>query len=86
MKSIIKYQIQEIIESKGYDNKTGKSVPQKEAKMYVVYTNDPEDPNYNYGHLSSGSSQSLKTINPEVYNTWSVGAIVTCEMEVAPAE
>jgi len=86
MKSIIKYQIYKILESKGYDGKSGKMVPQKEAKMHVVYTNNPDDPNYSYGQLSSGSTQSLKTINPDVYNTWQVGAFVTCEMEVAPAE
>lgn len=86
MKSIIKYRISEIVESQGYDGKTGKSVPQKEAKMQVVYTSDPEDPNYSYGQLSSGSTQNLKTINPDVYNTWSVGGIVTCEMEVSAAE
>lgn len=85
MKSIIKYQINEIVESQAYDSNAGKVVPQKEAKMSVVYTSDPNDPNYSYGQLSSGSTQSLKTINPDVYNTWRIGAIVTCEMEVAPA-
>jgi hypothetical protein len=54
--------------------------------MSVLYTGDPNDPNYTFGQLSSGSSQNLKTINPDVYNTWKVGAIVTCEMEVASAE
>lgn len=86
MKSVIKYQISEIVESLGYDSQTGKPVLQKEAKMNVVYTNNPEEPNFVFGRLSSGSSQSLKTINPEVYNTWYVGAIVTCEMEVSVAE
>jgi hypothetical protein len=86
MKSVIKYQINEIVESQAYDSKQGKIVPQKEAKMSVLYTGDPNDPNYTFGQLSSGSSQNLKTINPDVYNTWKVGAIVTCEMEVASAE
>lgn len=86
MKSVIRYQIQEIVESKGYDSQTQKYVPQKEAKMSVVYTSDPTDPNYAYGQLSSGSTQSLKTINPDVYNTWHVGAIVECEMTVLPTE
>lgn len=79
MKSVIKYKIDSITESLHYD---GKSIA-KEAKMSVVCTSDPNDPNYNYGQLSSGSTQSLKTINPDVYNTWHVGAIVTCEMEVS---
>jgi hypothetical protein len=86
MKSKIKYQINEIVESQGYDSKTGKMVPQKEAKMQVVYTSNPDDPNYVYGSLSSGSTQNLKTINPEVYNFWKVGAIVECEMTVTAAE
>jgi hypothetical protein len=86
MKTTIKYQINEIVENLGYDSKTGKMVPQKEAKMQVVYTSEPSDPNYTYGHLSSGSTQSLKTINPDVYNTWFVGAIVSQEMEVSPAQ
>lgn len=82
MKSVIKYVINEIIESKHYD---GKSI-QKEAKMSVVYTHDPNDPNYAYGQLSAGSTQSLKTINPDVYNAWYVGAIVEQEMTVLPME
>lgn len=81
MKSTIKYRIDQIVESLHYDGKS----TQKEAKMSVVYASDPNDPNYSYGQLSSGSTQSLKTINPEVYNTWYVGAMVTCEMEVATA-
>jgi hypothetical protein len=79
MRSVIKYQIKEIVESLHYDGKT----IAKEAKMAVVYSGDPNDPNYSYGQLSSGSTQSLKTINPEVYNTWFVGAIVECEMTVS---
>lgn len=86
MKSVIKYQINEIVESQGYDSKAGKIVPQKEARMQVVYTSNPDDPNYVYGSLSSGSTQNLKTINPDVYNTWKVGAIVECEMTVTVAE
>lgn len=86
MKSVIKYQISEIVETQAYDSKAGKVVPQKEAKMHVVYTSNPEDPHFVYGQLSSGSTQNLKTINPDVYNTWHIGAIVTCEMEVSPAE
>lgn len=86
MKSAIKYRIFEIVEGQGYDGKTGKSVPQKEAKMQVVYTNDPEDPNFIYGQLSSGSTQNLRTINPEVYNTWYVGAIIEQEMTVLPVQ
>jgi hypothetical protein len=86
MKSVIRYQINEIVESQGYDGKTGKMVPQKEAKMNVVYTSNADDPNYTYGHLSSGSTQSLKTINPDVYNTWFVGGIVEQEMTVLPKE
>lgn len=86
MKSVIKYRIFEIVEGQGYDGKTGKYVPQKEAKMAVVYTSDPEDPNYNYGQLSSGSTQNLKTINPDVFNTWKVGSIVECEMTVTGVE
>jgi len=86
MKSVIRYQINEIVESQGYDGKAGKIVPQKEAKMNVVYTSNPDDPNYTYGHLSSGSTQSLKTINPDVYNAWFVGAIVEQEMTVLPKE
>lgn len=82
MKSVIKYRINEIIENLHYDGKS----TQKEAKISVVYTSDPNDPNYSFGQLSSGSTQSLKTINPEVYNTWFVGATVTCEMEVSPAQ
>jgi hypothetical protein len=82
MKSVIKYRIDEIIERLHYDGKS----TQKEAKMSVVYSHDPNDPNYNYGQLSSGSTQSLKTINPDVYNTWKVGAIVECEMTVTAAE
>lgn len=84
MKSIIKYEIHEITECKGYDSTTGKTVPQKNAKMYVVNTQDKNDPNYVYGQVSGGSYQELKTTNPNVFNTWYVGAIVTCEMEVAP--
>lgn len=80
MKTVIKYRINEIVESLGYGG--GKQVIQKEAKMQVVYTSDPEDPNFIYGQLSSGSTQSLKTINPEVYSDWFVGAEVTCEMEI----
>jgi hypothetical protein len=86
VKSTIRYQIYEIVESLGYDSKSGKMVPQKEARMNVVYTSDQNDPNYSYGQLSAGSTQSLKTINPEVYNTWYVGAIVTQEMTVGPAQ
>lgn len=86
MKSVIKYQISEITECVGYDPFTGKSVPQKNAKMQVVSTQDKNDPNYVYGQVSGGSFQELKTINPNVYNTWSVGAIVTCEMEISPAQ
>lgn len=86
VKSTIKYQINEIVESLGYDSGSGKMVPQKEAKMNVIYTSDKEDPNYSYGQLSSGSTQSLKTINPEVYSTWYVGAVVTQEMEVSVKE
>lgn len=82
MKSVIKYRIDEIIEKLHYDGKS----TQKEAKMSVVYASDPNDPNYAYGQLSSGSTQSLKTINPDVYNTWKVGAIVECEMTVAAGE
>jgi hypothetical protein len=54
--------------------------------MYVVSTQDKEDPNYIYGQVSGGSFQELKTINPNVYNTWKVGAIVECEMTVTAAE
>lgn len=86
MKSVIKYEIQEITECKGYDPSTGKTVPQKNAKMYVVNTQDKDDPNYVYGQVSGGSFQELKTINPNVYNTWHVGAIVTQEMEVSTAQ
>lgn len=80
MKAVIKYQIYEIAESTGYQN--GKTVPQKVAKMNVVAPRDPNDPNYIYGQVSGGSSQTLSTTNPNVYNTWFVGAIITCEMEV----
>lgn len=52
----------------------------------VVSTQDKNDPNYVYGQVSGGSYQELKTTNPAVYNTWYVGAIITCEMEVTPAE
>lgn len=83
MKSVIKYVIEEITETKGYDSLTGNMVVQKEAKMRTLFTSDPNDPNFVYGHLSSGSSQVLKTINPEVYNTWYVGAEVTCEITVS---
>jgi hypothetical protein len=83
MRSVVKYRIDEIIENKyGWDGT--KSVVQKEAKMSVVMPTDKNDPNYAYGQLSGGSTHHLKTINPDVYNTWSVGAIVTCEMEVTP--
>lgn len=82
MKSVIKYEIYEIIENKGWDG--GNTVTQKTAKMIVVNTQNRDDPNYVYGQVSGGSQQSLVTINPNVYNTWYVGAIVTCEMEVAP--
>lgn len=84
MKSVIKYQIYEITECNGYSD--GKTVPQKNAKMSVVSTQDKSDPNYVYGQVSGGSYQELKTTNPAVYNQWFVGAIITCEMEVAPAE
>jgi hypothetical protein len=84
MKSVIKYEITEITECKGYAD--GKVVPQKNAKMYVVSTQDKNDPNYVYGQVSGGSFQELKTTNPNVYNTWFVGAIVTQEMEVSPAQ
>lgn len=86
MKSVIKYEICEITECKGYDRTTGKIIPQKNAKMYVVSTQDENDPNYVYGQVSGGSFQELKTTNPNVYNTWFVGAIVECEMTVAPAQ
>jgi hypothetical protein len=86
MKSIIKYEIYEITECKGYDHATGKSVPQKNAKMCVVSTQDKNDPNYVFGQVSGGSHQELKTINPNVYNTWFVGAIITQEMEVTPVQ
>lgn len=82
MKSVIKYRIAEIVESLHYDGKT----IAKEAKMAVVYSHDPNDPNYSYGQLSSGSTQSLKTINPDVYNTWYVGAIIEQEMTLVPAQ
>ena len=84
MKAIIKYQIYEIIENNGYDG--GKVVPQKVAKMNVVAPYDKNDPNYAYGQLSGGSTQTICTINPNVFNTWYVGAIVTCEMEVEPVK
>jgi hypothetical protein len=80
MKAVIKYQIYEISENNGYHN--GKTVPQKIAKMNVVAPLDPNDPNYIYGQVSGGSSQTLSTTNPNVFNTWFVGAIITCEMEV----
>lgn len=80
MKSVIKYEIYEITECKGYAD--GKTVPQKNAKMVVVSTQDKNDPNYIYGQVSGGSFQELKTINPNVYNTWYVGAIVSQEMEI----
>jgi hypothetical protein len=64
---------------------TEKIVPQKNAKMYVVSTQDKNDPNYVFGQVSGGSYQELKTTNPAVYNTWFVGGIVTCEMEVSAA-
>jgi hypothetical protein len=86
MKSVIKYRINEIVETQAYDSNIGKTVPQKEAKMSVIYTSNPQDPDYCYGQLSSGSTQSLKTINPDVYKTWQVGGVVTQEMEVSPAE
>lgn len=86
MKSVIKYEIYEITECKGYDPATGKTVPQKNAKMYVVNTQDKDDPNYVYGQVSGGSHQELKTINPNVYNSWYVGAIITQEMEVSVAQ
>lgn len=85
-KSVIKYQIASIKEVNGYDSRTGKSCIQKEAEMWVVATQDQNDPNYVYGQVSGGSTQTLKTINPDVYNTWSVGAIVSCEMEVSTAQ
>lgn len=84
MKAIIKYQIYEVTENNGYHG--GKVVPQKIAKMSVVSPADPNDPNYIYGQISGGSSQTLSTVNPNVYNTWYVGAIITCEMEVEPAK
>jgi hypothetical protein len=84
MKSVIKYEIYEITEGKGYAD--GKSVPMKIAKMHVVSTQDKNDPNYVYGQVSGGSYQELKTTNANVFNTWFVGAIVTCEMEVEPAK
>jgi hypothetical protein len=83
MKTVIKYEIYEITECKGYAD--GKTVPQKNAKMHVVSTQDKNDPNYVYGQVSGGSYQELKTTNPNVYNTWFVGAIVECEMTVAAA-
>jgi len=82
MKSIIKYEIYEITECKGWAD--GKLVPQKNAKMCVVSTQDKNDPNYIYGQVSGGSFQELKTTNPNVYNTWFIGAIVECEMEIKP--
>jgi hypothetical protein len=84
MKSVIKYQIYEITECKGWQD--GKAVPQKNAKMSVVTTQDKNDPNYVYGQVSGGSYQELKTTNPAVYNTWFVGAIVECEMTVSAGE
>lgn len=86
MKSVIKYEIYEIAETKGYAD--GKVVPQKTAKMNVVHTIDKDDPNYVYGQVSSGSHQELKTTNPLVFNTWFVGGIITQVMEVSekPAE
>jgi hypothetical protein len=81
MKAIIKYEIYEITEGRGWDGQ--KSVPQKTAKMNVVSAQDKNDPNYIYGQISGGSTQSLSTTNPNVFNTWKVGAIVTCEMEVS---
>jgi len=82
MKSIIKYEIYELTECKGYAD--GKVVTQKNAKMNVVSTHDKTDPNYVYGQVSGGSHQELKTTNPNVYNTWYVGAIVECEMAIIP--
>lgn len=84
MKSIIKYKIIEIAESQSFDASAGKLAIQKEARMQVMYCHDPNDPNFVYGQISSGSIQTLRTINPAVYNTWYIGAIVTCEMEIAP--
>jgi len=80
MKSIIKYQIYEVTENNGWYN--GKSVPQKVAKMNVISPSDPNDPNYIYGQISGGSSQTLSTTNPNVYKQWYVGAVITCEMEI----
>jgi hypothetical protein len=81
MKSVIKYEIYEITECKGWVD--GKVVPQKNAKMQVVMTQDKNDPNYVFGQVSGGSYQELKTTNPNVYNTWYIGAILTCEMDVS---
>lgn len=80
MKAVIKYQIFEITENNGYHQ--GKIVPQKIAKMNVVAPSDPNDPNYIYGQVSGGSTQTLSTTNRAVFDTWSIGAIITCEMEV----
>lgn len=79
MKAIIKYEIYEITEGRGYFN--GKTVPQKIAKMNVISA-PKDDPNYIYGQISGGSSQTLSTTNPNVFNTWYVGAIIVCEMEI----
>ncbi len=84
MKAIIKYQIYEITENQGWAN--GTYVPQKIAKMNVVAPSNPIDPNYIYGQVSGGSTQTLSTTNPNVYNEWYVGAIITCEMEVESAK
>lgn len=84
MKAIIKYVINEITENQGWDK--GKYVPQKIAKMNVVAPSDPNDPNYIYGQISGGSTQTLSTTNPAVYSTWYIGAVISCEMEVEPAK
>lgn len=86
MKAVIKYEIYEIAENKGWDG--NKTVVQKTAKMSVVSTQDKNDPNWVYGNVSGGSTQSLSTINPNVYNQWFIGAIVKQEMEIEnnPAE
>ena len=84
MKAIIKYQINEITENTGWHN--GMAMPQKVAKMNVVALTDPNDPNYIYGQISGGSTQTLSTTNRAVYNEWYIGAIITCEMTAEPAK
>lgn len=82
MTAKIKFQIFEISENNGYHE--GKTVPQKTAKATVYYA-QKGDPDYIYGQVSGGSTVSLCTVNPNVFNEWFVGAILSCEITVEKA-